>query len=230
MKSVLASLDVAGVVLAALYLRGGPGGAAARRKWPLVECALRRSCDDLGRASNALLKEGLWAEAVLLERPGLLAWAERQISSRRVISVLDSSYPLRWRRLGPAAPPVLWRVGEVPEGPFCAVVGSRRVGADELSFSGEVAAEASALGYAIVSGGAPGCDSAALQDVKVALEILPYGIEHHRRDRAALSLCPPGEPFSTSAAMERNALIYCAASHAVVVHARFREGGTWTGA
>lgn len=45
-----------------------------------------------------------------------------------------------------------------------------------------------------------------------------------------LSLRPSGVSFSTSAAMERNQLIYAAAECTLVVQPRFKVGGTWHGA
>jgi hypothetical protein len=56
-----------------------------------------------------------------------------------------------------------------------------------------------------------------------ATDCVPRGV-------TVLSVCNPEEGFSTAAAMERNALIYAAASRSLVVESRFREGGTWHGA
>jgi predicted Rossmann fold nucleotide-binding protein DprA/Smf involved in DNA uptake len=197
----------------------------------MVEAALRRSGADLPNVVRVLSNEGLWLEATTLEQPGLLAWAERAYDQGVFLSAVEDSYPAAWLRLGASAPPVLWKSGQVPQGLFLGVVGSRRVSPRVQAFAREVAAEAVRLGYAVVSGGAAGCDSAAAAGAAgCALEVLPYGVQHHRSDHAALSLCPPEEPFSSAAAMERNALIYAAAEQAVVAHTRFREGGTWTGA
>lgn len=78
------------------------------------------------------------------------------------------------------------------------------------------------------------------------LEILPFGLPfipkstapQFRPARLALpvpggwqiSCRPINEPFSREAAMERNLLIYAVASATVVVHARYKEGGSWWGA
>lgn len=44
------------------------------------------------------------------------------------------------------------------------------------------------------------------------------------------SICEPDAPFSAPQAMERNSLIYAASPLSAVVRARFKTGGTWTGA
>jgi predicted Rossmann fold nucleotide-binding protein DprA/Smf involved in DNA uptake len=93
-------------------------------------------------------------------------------------------------------------------------------------------------GRMLVSGGAVGADSVAL-DAALAcggssrcVEVLPFGLDHApvRDGVCQLSVCEPWAPFSTGQAMERNALIYSFGRRTVVVRARLRAGGTWHGA
>ncbi len=94
------------------------------------------------------------------------------------------------------------------------------------------------LGYRVVSGGAVGCDRAALEAAArhggQSLCLLPYGIDLADGDappgQSQLSFCAPREPFSRGRAMERNTLIYATGRIAIVGQVRFREGGTWHGA
>jgi predicted Rossmann fold nucleotide-binding protein DprA/Smf involved in DNA uptake len=96
-------------------------------------------------------------------------------------------------------------------------------------------------GFAVVSGGAVGCDTAAtggalhaakaVAGAGVALEILPYGLSHAAiGESCQLSLSPPGEPFTTPAAMERNTLVYAISERSLVVQAQLKQGGSWIGA
>jgi predicted Rossmann fold nucleotide-binding protein DprA/Smf involved in DNA uptake len=196
--------------------------------------SLRVDAPSLGRAAECLRARGHWAEALALEEAGLLGWAEGRVAAGEVLTAECEAYPARWLDvLGVSAPPALWRRGQVPPGPFLSVVGSREIGREVRAFCSAVAAEAARLDYSVVSGGAAGCDRAAARGCPAGrlLEVLPCGLRL-RGDSAGcqLSVCGPDEEFSTGTAMERNALIYGASEFTVVGQARFREGGTWTGA
>ena len=198
---------------------------------------------------------------MILESPGLLAWAEARHEAGEVLTATCPNYPAGWRRkLGAGAPPAVWIRGAMPAGPFLAVVGSRNVGSAVRQFAWDVGAAAVSAGYGICSGAAPGCDRAAAQgachreaqrfsgeearansnsDLQDAgspgfrlVEILPCGLGMRQDDFAGSAISPFAleEPFSGPSAMIRNALIYAMADAAVVVHARFGEGGTWRGA
>jgi predicted Rossmann fold nucleotide-binding protein DprA/Smf involved in DNA uptake len=228
---VLSEVIAVEALLASLYLRGGPHPPASRKRWRQVERAFRTRGAPLGGAPEALREQGLWAEAALADQPGRLAWGESLVLQGKALTSASPWYPCRWRASGSVAPPALWMRGEPPSRALLAVVGSRRVEEEVARFCGDVASEAAALGFAVVSGGAVGCDAAALSAPDAdGLVLLPYGVDLHASDLPALSACAPSEPFSTPAAMERNALIYASAEAAVVGHSRFREGGTWTGA
>jgi predicted Rossmann fold nucleotide-binding protein DprA/Smf involved in DNA uptake len=204
---------------------------------------LRGECQSLSGAVKALRRRGLREEALTLETPGLLDWAERRVRAEVALTAASPEYPPGWiRKLGASAPAALWKRGSLPNGPFLAIVGSRRVRFEYRLFAREVGAEAVRLGYAVVSGGAAGCDRAAaggaigamhdLSDALPLVEILPCGtgMRKERFPGCVLSPFAPQEEFSGPNAMQRNALIYSMADAAVIVHARFGEGGTWRGA
>ncbi len=227
------------IVLAGLYLPGTPHGLHLdRRRWPAVLGSLRSQGACLADASGCLSQKGHFAEATALQVSGVMSWAESTFARGRVLTCLDDVYPLRWLSvLGTGAPPALWRLGNSNTANCLSIVGSRQVAPEVHRFCGEVARASLALGYRVVSGGAIGCDSAALQAAAPngsTVVLFPYSVEswdgEQHVDQMILSLCVPGEPFSTGRAMERNSLIYAAGAHSVIGHCRYREGGTWHGA
>lgn len=224
------------IALAALYLAGGPPVGSLPRRWPALLSLLRRRDARLGEAASILRQAGLWAEALVLETPGRVAWAEAEFSRGRVLTAASPCYPARWLSKGAGGPAALSCRGAMPCGPFIGVVGSRRLSPEDRRFAGAVAEAAAVAGYALVSGGAIGADRAAARSAASfggeIVEIFPSGLRSASRlgGACALSLCAWEEPFSARRAMERNALIYSLAEATVVVRARLREGGTWHGA
>jgi predicted Rossmann fold nucleotide-binding protein DprA/Smf involved in DNA uptake len=224
------------VVLSALYLAGGPPVGSLPRRWPGVLGLLRLHDARLGHAAALLRGAGFREEALVLDTPSRIAWAEEQFARGRVLSAASPTYPLRWLATGSSAPPALFRRGEVPSGPFVGVVGSRRLSGEDRHFAAVVAEAAVGAGFGLVSGGAIGADRAAARAVSSVggglVELFPCGLGPASRlpGACALSLCGWDEPFSGRRAMERNALIYALAEATVVVRARFKEGGTWHGA
>jgi predicted Rossmann fold nucleotide-binding protein DprA/Smf involved in DNA uptake len=221
-------------VAAALYLPGLPG-CLPPRTWPAV-AALWRVCGGEAPALSALLRrQGLWAEALLLEDRARLGRAAKLVASGQAVTAACCAWPGRLRRAS-SCPPAWWVRGPVPPGPFVAVAGSRALSGAEARYARAVGAEAARLGYSLVSGGAWGADRAAAEGALEAggsvLEILPHGLGAGVGTPGACwaSLCAPEALFSAPRAMARNALIYVVAEGAVVVAARYREGGTWHGA
>ncbi len=224
------------IIFAALYLRGAPRQFELRKfEWPKVEKCLRLGEPLLADVADCLRADGLWPEALALSCPSLLSWAEDEVLGGRVLTVADAHYPNTWiSRLGPGAPPALWVCGVLPPMPVVTIVGSRDVEHRERQFSRRCAEQAAVLGFGVASGGARGCDRAASQGApaEATIEILPYGLELIKAASTycRLSVCAPREDFTTTAAMERNVLLYALGEAAVVVHARFKSGGTWHGA
>lgn len=227
-------------VLAALYLRGLGGRTPAPRSgWRRVLGEMRSHAPGLGQASATLERRGLRHEASLLADPGLLDLAVAAVEQGQVLTAADPLYPHRWaERLGAAAPPALWRMGEMPACPLVAVVGSRRASPQALGFARGLGEAVLHAGCGVVSGGALGCDRSAVEGAQQAggqgriVEILPHGLAGvtARPGVALLSCCEPEARFSTAQAMERNALIYAASLGAVICDAQWGRGGSWHGA
>lgn len=229
-----------GAVLAALYLPGTPHKVALnRRRWLAVASALRISQCDLHDSAAVLRSKGHFNEASALENEACLAFGVEAVETGQVMTTVDDGYPERWLAvLAESAPPALWKkvARPIEPGPWFAMVGSRNIDPGVQRFCADVARQAIGLGLGVVSGGAIGCDAASADAAlraggRVAV-LLPYGLGLLEEDAADLylSLAARNEPFSPARAMERNALIYAAASHSFIGHARLREGGTWTGA
>lgn len=226
-------------MLAALYLPGAPypNLAGARARWPRVLDIARRADTDWVGCTGALRTAGLWDEASVLEANA--EWALEVCGDGRVTTVACPDYPSPWRMgLGRAAPPALWRSGQVPSQRWITVVGSRRPSELVRDFVARVGTAAVAMGYGVASGGAPGVDQTATLAGLAAdgpgLEVLPCGLCRTGGFGVAgtvkLSVSSPSAGFTVSAAMERNSLLYALGSVAVVVQPRLGEGGTWTGA
>ena len=186
----------------------------------------------------------------LLGRGFLLSQAVERWNARAiwVISRADSRYPKRLKmRLKEDAPPLLYGCGEIAllEKGGLAVVGSRQVDDELISFTENVGRLAAKAHRSIISGGAKGIDRAAMHgallgDGEVA------GVMADSLERAALArdnreplmegrlvLISPYDPaagFNVGHAMQRNKVIYALADAGLVVTADFEKGGTWTGA
>ena len=201
-------------------------------------------------------RHGFWEEALVLGAAGLCAAAERLVSDRRCLTCIDDAFPPQWRS-DPSVPPACWceRLGHAIAATAVAVVGSRVIDREVFSWTREVAASLTGAGHTVFTGGAPGCDSAAMlgslsipAPVTPAVPlvvVLPCGLEFSseflswgghdmtkllENRTAFLSFAAPHEPFHRRHAMERNAILYSAGHASVIAHARFKEGGTWHGA
>jgi predicted Rossmann fold nucleotide-binding protein DprA/Smf involved in DNA uptake len=150
-------------------------------------------------------------------------------------------------RLGDAAPPVLFGLGDrgLLGTAGLAVVGSRDAPADAMQLARDAGRQASSQGWATVSGAARGVDQASMRGAfetgGPVVGVTADGLEKHLRDatlRTALAggvavyVTPyhPEASFSVGAAMGRNKLIYGFAEVGLVVHTAEGSGGTWSGA
>lgn len=215
----------------------------------------REPADLLGPDAPSLLRElepdlpadrltGLLGRGFLLSQV-LERWAARAIW---VVSRADQHYPKRLKlRCKEDAPPVLYGCGDVTllEAGGLAVVGSREVGEEDLSFTESVGCLAAHAGRSIISGGAKGVDQAAmgaaLREGGRAVGVLADSLERaalNRENRqflmnGELVLVSPFDPaagFNVGNAMQRNKYIYALADAALVVKSDFQKGGTWAGA
>jgi predicted Rossmann fold nucleotide-binding protein DprA/Smf involved in DNA uptake len=172
-------------------------------------------------------------------------WIARSIW---VISRADPAYPKRLKtRLKEDAPPLLYGCGDLAllEKGGLAVVGSRHVDEELISYTegiGKLAAEAQRT---LISGGAKGIDKAAingaLQSRGEAVAVMSDSLERAAvarenleplMDHRLLLVSPydPGAGFNVGNAMQRNKVIFALADAGLVVTSDFEKGGTWTGA
>jgi predicted Rossmann fold nucleotide-binding protein DprA/Smf involved in DNA uptake len=186
----------------------------------------------------------------LLGRGFLLSQALERWNARAiwVISRADSRYPKRLKaRLKEDAPPLIYGCGEIAllEKGGLAVVGSRHVDDELISFTENVGRLAAKARRTIISGGAKGIDRAAMHGALLA-DGNVAGVMADSLERAALArdnreplmegrlvLISPYDPaagFNVGHAMQRNKVIYALADAGLVVTADFDKGGTWTGA
>ena len=164
-----------------------------------------------------------------------------------VVTEFDDDYPERYRRLGEAAPPLLFGAGErtllIAGG--IGVVGSRDVDEHGAEVAKGVAREAAGLGLPVVSGGARGVDklamNAAFDSGGRVVGALADSLDRTIRSTAMLRALDegvvclitqqhPSAGFSPQAAYGRNKLIYGLADVTVVVASAQGSGGTWKGA
>ena len=233
-----------------------PLGAGEYRRLARRLRELQRQPSDLlesgaGEAVNECRSE-LDPERIerLLGRGFLLAQAVERWQARAiwVLSRADADYPRRLkRRLGEAAPPVLYGCGNaaILDNGGLAVVGSRNVDEALIEYTENVGRLTASAGRGLVSGGARGIDRAAMHGALGAggrvVGVLADGLEKAamlREHREALMegrlvLISPYDPaarFQVGHAMQRNKLIYALSDAALVVNSDYGKGGTWTGA
>jgi DNA processing protein len=219
----------------------------------------RQPADLLGADGDALcaaLAEVLAPKAdaerlrVLLARGFQLSQAIEQWQARAiwVTSRADADYPRRLKgRLKDEAPPVVYGCGERAqlEHGGLAVVGSRHVDDELISYTEAVGRLTARAGRALISGGARGVDQAAMRGALeaqgravgvLADSLARAAVQRENRDLLLderLVLISPYDPaagFNVGNAMQRNKLVYALADAALVIGAERQKGGTWAGA
>lgn len=111
----------------------------------------------LEKERNALSEKDLWKAKQIEER-----CSKRDI---HILPVSDSAYPKRLRN-SPDAPIVLYYRGILPDWdarPFVGVVGTRKASAYGLQVAHQLGSQIASCGGIVVSGGAAGGDTAAMQ-------------------------------------------------------------------
>lgn len=205
-----------------------------------------------GELSNKLGLQELEAERIrnLLERGGQLAIELDRLASRGiwVLTRLDQDYPSRLSdSLKHSTPPVLFGAGDISllNRAGVAVVGSRNIDEDGVSFAQRIGELCARDGAPVISGGARGTDAiamgAALEAGGRVVGVLADSLERVVRapdvrepliDGRLTMVTPywPSVGFSVPGAMGRNKIIYGLAEYAVIVASDFEKGGTWAGA
>lgn len=221
----------------------------------LMDHKLRPS-DLLSTDSSVLISDIVYAKldparvGSLLARGTAMALSleKWQRSGLWVLSRSDAAYPIRLKKkLGQSAPPLLYGSGDsaLLDAGGMAIVGSRDVSEEALEFTRAVARDCVRDSLGVISGGAKGVDSAAMQGAGdaagvvvgvLAADLLRASI--NRQNRAGIQsgkfvLVSPFNPeagFNAGNAMARNKFIYALADYALVVDSAQGEGGTWAGA
>lgn len=165
-----------------------------------------------------------------------------------LVTRAEEDYPRRLKqKLGNACPPIFYYAGnlELLRGSCVGYVGSRSIQAQDLDFTARTVRKTVERGFAVVSGGAKGVDTAAETEallqgggaVVYLADSLMRRIKKKEVLRAVqegrlvlLSSVKPDAGFRAGIAMARNRLIYCQSSGTVVVRSDLEQGGTWSGA
>lgn len=160
----------------------------------------------------------------------------------------DAEYPIRLKKiLGKACPPIFCYSGNLDILSHKAIgfVGSRSVNEADMDFTKLIVIRSVENGYAIVSGGAKGTDSVALDTAlemegnsiaflsdsligKLKLKTVRKAVQEGRL--LLISAVKPNAPWNVGNAMARNKYIYAQSQGTVVVKSDFNTGGTWSGA
>ncbi|MHB1155103.1 MAG: DNA-processing protein DprA [Eubacteriales bacterium] len=166
----------------------------------------------------------------------------------QLITRADSLYPQRLKKvLGKASPPLFYAAGNLnlANGDLIGFVGSRAAGDEDAEFTRIIVKKCVGKGYGIVSGGAKGIDSIAVQEAighgGFAVEFIADSLQKRIRNTETihavrnnrlliLSVAKPDAGFNTGFAMMRNKYIYANSLGTVVVKSDYNKGGTWTGA
>ena len=164
------------------------------------------------------------------------------------VTIVDHSYPDAFReRLGNLAPPIIYTVGNLDllTGDGVGIVGSRNVTEAGKAAAEEIAREAVRAGRSVVSGGARGVDSFAMNAAFMAggtvIGVLADSLQARIRKPGTLqaidegTVCllsqqVPSAGFTLAAAMGRNKLVYALSEVTVVIATDLKSGGTWSGA
>ncbi len=171
----------------------------------------------------------------LLERQATLDVFLARAAAQGIVPLtrLSPQFPARLRRL--EAPAVFFLRGELPEGPFLSLVGSRALLPENRRFAEEIGVLAAREGFTLVSGGANGADRAAQEACLAAggqvLCIVPDELTRHR-PAPRLTYCSEDGctlAFTNARALHRNHLIHALGERTFVAQCALRTGGTWAG-
>jgi predicted Rossmann fold nucleotide-binding protein DprA/Smf involved in DNA uptake len=186
----------------------------------------------------------------LLERGVMLSLAVEKWTSQGIwiLGRSDAQYPKCLKqKLRHSAPAILYGVGnkELLSKGGLAIVGSRDVDEEGLSYTQKVVQTCAEQEIQVISGGAKGVDQASMLNILsaggTAIGVLADSLASSavaRKYRAGIkegrltliSACDPSARFNVGNAMGRNKYIYALADYALVVTCSVEKGGTWAGA
>lgn len=204
---------------------------------------LTRSKDDFQEVTPKYLASLGYSEEMsqrihsLLDRPEVLnsyLAAQPDIS---VITRISDRFPHRLRRLGSDCPPALFCKGDTAllDSRCISLVGSRMLFPRGSAFARRIGTMAANEGFTLVSGGAPGADSAAQEACLAAggdvICFVPDRLESYSSRPHVLYCCAEGYdlPFSNTRALRRNFFIHAMGEKTFVAQCPRTAGGTWQG-
>ena len=190
----------------------------------------------------------------LLKRSGSISFSLQKLEQKgiKILTFLDEGFPFRLlEKLNDFCPPLFYVCGEpsIGECRFVGYVGSRNIEENDIHWTENNVSENLAKGFGIVSGGAKGIDSVAINYAlnhggKVVV-FLADNINDKIKDSFVLKhiwdenlvvfshfspLAKKTRTTFVSAAMERNKFIYALSVGTAVVRSDLNKGGTWSGA
>ena len=151
---------------------------------------------------------------------------------------VSQNYPQRLRDcLAAEASGVLWAKGnsEILQRPAIALVGSRDLRDENLTFARQVGIAAAQQGYVLVSGNARGADRAAqdscLEQGGYVISVVSDRLEKYPLQSHVLYLSEEGYDleFSPARALQRNRIIHSLGNKTFVAQCALGKGGTWSG-
>ena len=186
----------------------------------------------------------------LIGRSASLGFELDRYASRGIVLVTraDEGYPAQLKhKLGNACPPLFYAAGalELLEQKSVGYVGSRTVSEEDIDFVRQTVAKTVGWDYLVVSGGAKGADSVAMEEALVqgggCIAYLSDSMDRRLKQSRTvmaiqegrlllLSAVLPSAGFNAGMAMSRNKYIYTQSSGTVVVRSDDNTGGTWSGA
>lgn len=221
---------------------------------PLTRAAFWKLYHQYGDSIEELTNSDEESVKELMKRSGSISFALQNLDQRgiKIVTFLDEGFPHRLLdKLGDFCPPLLYACGDtsICDGKFVGYVGSRNIEEKDIRWTEKNVAGNLSKGFSIVSGGAKGIDSVAINYAlnhggKVAV-FLSDNINDKIKDSFILKhvwdenlvIFSHFSPFAkksktsfVSAAMERNKYIYALSVGTAVVRSDLNKGGTWSGA
>lgn len=204
--------------------------AESLKSWQDKDISLERIKKLINRGSEMAFAMEKWSRAGL--------W---------ILTRTDEAYPMYLKKyLKSDSPAILFGCGnqKLLNRGGIAVVGSRHVSEEDLTFSHHLGQLAAEQGFTLISGGARGVDETAMlgaltgegtvigvlaDSLLRACCSVQYRSYLINNNLVLISTFYPEAGFSIGNAMSRNKYIYCLSDSSVVIHAN-KKGGTWSGA
>ncbi len=154
------------------------------------------------------------------------------------ITRISQCYPPQLRkRLGMDCPGSLWAKGDMTllQNKAVALVGSRELRQENLTFAREAGRQIAMQGFSLVSGNARGADreaqEACLATGGTVISVVADSLEKCPLRENVLFLSEDGfnAAFTPQRALSRNRVIHCLGMLTLVAQSDLKKGGTWDG-